>query len=174
MVTCDSLDVLEKKPKRNRLKGTFICGGVLSGFIAEGSTDTSTSNSEKNIQTTSIHRSVENNDTLGNIIAEGNSNGDGATSEDENYDFEGEDFVNFDMLSKSDEGDPNSVVGEESVTRSSRTSSLPSRLKDFDVEWKVKYDLNRYVDYAYLGSKIYSFVKNLNKTVEPKIYKEAY
>ncbi|GKA71085.1 ribonuclease H-like domain-containing protein [Tanacetum coccineum] len=71
------------------------------------------------------------------------------------------------------EGDPERVVIDEFVRRSSRKTSLPSRLKDYEIQGKVKYGLNRYVNYAKLSSDNNSFVTNLNKTVEPKTYKEA-
>nr|GEV37874.1 putative reverse transcriptase, RNA-dependent DNA polymerase, Gag-polypeptide of LTR copia-type [Tanacetum cinerariifolium] len=62
---------------------------------------------------------------------------------------------------------------EESVRRSSRKTSLPIRLKDYELQGKVKYGLNEYVNYANLSLDNYSFVTNLNKTIEPKTYKEA-
>ncbi|GJZ42161.1 ribonuclease H-like domain-containing protein [Tanacetum coccineum] len=117
--------------------------------------------------------SLNNRDTLGSIIADDVSDQLDATSDDEKYYSEGEEFGKFDLLFGSDEGDPERIVLDETVRRSSRKTSLPSRLKDYEIQGKVKYGLNRYVNYAKLNAENYSFVTNLNKTIEPKTYKEA-
>ncbi|GJY06312.1 putative RNA-directed DNA polymerase [Tanacetum coccineum] len=66
-----------------------------------------------------------------------------ATSNDEGYEFEAEEFAKFDLL------------------------------KNYELQGKVKYGLNRYVNYANLTADNYSFVTNLNKSIKPKTYKEA-
>ncbi|GKA88294.1 putative reverse transcriptase domain-containing protein [Tanacetum coccineum] len=95
-----------------------------------------------------------------------------ATSDDEKYEYEGEKFGNFDLLFNSDEGDPESVI-DGSVRRYVRKTSLPSRLKDYELQGKVKYGLDRYMNYDNLSTENYSFVTNLNKTIKPKTYREA-
>ncbi|GJY96583.1 hypothetical protein Tco_0513493 [Tanacetum coccineum] len=95
------------------------------------------------------------------------------TFDDDNYDSEDEEFGKFDLLFGSDEGDLERVVNDESVRRSSRKTSLPNRLKDYEIQGKVKYGLKIYVNYAKLSYDNYSFVTNLKKTIEPKTYKEA-
>ncbi|GJW59684.1 ribonuclease H-like domain-containing protein [Tanacetum coccineum] len=72
-----------------------------------------------------------------------------------------------------DEVDPERIV-EDSIRRSSWKTSLPSRLQDYEIQGKVKYGLNKCVNYANLSSDNYSFVTNLNKAIKPKTYKEAF
>ncbi|GJY90117.1 ribonuclease H-like domain-containing protein [Tanacetum coccineum] len=91
-------------------------------------------------------------DTLGSIIAEGGADVNGATLNDD------------DFISEED---------GQSVRRSSRKSVLPSKLKDFVVDGKVKYGINYVVNYSNLSWDNFSFITNLNKTSEPKTYKEA-
>ncbi|GJU93321.1 ribonuclease H-like domain-containing protein [Tanacetum coccineum] len=57
--------------------------------------------------------------------------------------------------------------------RSSRQTKLPSSLNDFIVEGKVKYDVERVVNYANLNHDNYCFISSLNKSVEPTCYEEA-
>ncbi|GKA24905.1 hypothetical protein Tco_0710938 [Tanacetum coccineum] len=102
-----------------------------------------------------------------------NSSEDDATYEDVNYDFEGEDFINFDLLCGYDEGDLESLANVQYVWRSSRNSILSNRLQEYELEGKLKHGLNRYVSYVNLSYENYSFVANLNKTVEPKTYREV-
>ncbi|GJY98870.1 putative RNA-directed DNA polymerase [Tanacetum coccineum] len=71
-------------------------------------------------------------DTLGNLNVGDVSDQNVETSDDENYESEGEEFG------------------------------------------KVKYGLNKCVNYANLSSDNYSFVTNLNKAIKPKTYKEAF
>ncbi|GJR10612.1 ribonuclease H-like domain-containing protein [Tanacetum coccineum] len=87
-----------------------------------------------------------------------------ATSDDENYDSEGEEFGKFDLLFGSYEGDLERVVVDESARRSSRKTSLPSKLKDYEIQGKVNYgssdDIERYK--ARLVVKGYSQKEGLN------------
>ncbi|GJZ46008.1 putative RNA-directed DNA polymerase [Tanacetum coccineum] len=131
------------------------------------------STSEKFVMDNDISNNAENSNPLGSITADGNLDQDDATSNDENYESEGEDFDNFGQMFGSDEFDPESIVNEETVRRSSRRSKLPSRLEDYELGGKVKYGLDRHVNYSNLSSETYSFVTNLNKAIEPKSYKDA-
>ncbi|GJY36764.1 ribonuclease H-like domain-containing protein [Tanacetum coccineum] len=81
--------------------------------------------------------SIQNSDSLGSIIADDISVQVDATSDDENYDSEGEEFSKFDLLFGSYEGDLERVVVDESVRRSNRKTSLPSKLKDYEIQGKV-------------------------------------
>ncbi|GJS99686.1 uncharacterized mitochondrial protein-like protein, partial [Tanacetum coccineum] len=89
---------------------------------------------------------IQNSDTLGGIIADDISVQVDATSDDENYDSEGEEFGKFDLLFGSDKGDLERVVVDESVRRFSRKTSFLSRLKDYEIKGKVKSggDIERY------------------------------
>ncbi|GJX23597.1 hypothetical protein Tco_0228042 [Tanacetum coccineum] len=59
------------------------------------------------------------------------------------------------------------------LKRSSRQTKLPSSLNDFIVEGKVKYKVERVVNYANLNHDNYCFVSALNKSVEPTCYEDA-
>ncbi|GJR92425.1 ribonuclease H-like domain-containing protein [Tanacetum coccineum] len=52
-------------------------------------------------------------------------------------------------------------------------TSDDDKLQDYELDGKVKYGLNKYVNYVNLTSKTCYFVTNLNKKIEPKTYKEA-
>ncbi|GKD40542.1 putative RNA-directed DNA polymerase, partial [Tanacetum coccineum] len=141
--------------------------------LADDSASHPASTSGKSVQKSNILDSLNNRDTLDSIIDDDISDQLDATSDDEKYDSEGEEFGKFDLLFGLDEGDPERVVLDKTVRRSSIKTSLPSRLKDYEIQGKVKYGLNRYVNYAKLNAENYSFKTNLNKTIEPKTYKEA-
>ncbi|GJY84215.1 putative RNA-directed DNA polymerase [Tanacetum coccineum] len=59
------------------------------------------------------------------------------------------------------------------VRRSSRQTKLPSSLNDFIIEGKVKYGVERVVNYANLNHAIYCFISALNKSIEPTCYEEV-
>ncbi|GKF09016.1 putative RNA-directed DNA polymerase [Tanacetum coccineum] len=59
------------------------------------------------------------------------------------------------------------------LRRSSRQTKLPSSLNDFIVNGKVKYGVEKVVNYANLNYDNYCFISALNKSVEPTCYKEA-
>nr|GEU77508.1 ribonuclease H-like domain-containing protein [Tanacetum cinerariifolium] len=138
---------------------------------AEDSTDLIASTSEKNVQNTLLSDN-ENIQPLGSIIAKGQLEDVDATSDDDKYNSEGEYFIEFGQMFGSDDLSPDRIVNEEIVRRSSRRSKFPSMLELFELDGKVKYGLNRYVNYVNL-SEAYCFVTNLNKTIEPKSYREA-
>ncbi|KAJ0532312.1 putative RNA-directed DNA polymerase [Helianthus annuus] len=60
-----------------------------------------------------------------------------------------------------------------SLRRSSRKVVLPKKLKHFVLNSKVKYSLNKVVNYACLSAENLCFIASLNKTVEPSSYEEA-
>nr|GEU84097.1 hypothetical protein [Tanacetum cinerariifolium] len=79
-----------------------------------------------------------------------------------------------------DDGDNLLQTSEGSLDHSSvgrpqtyRRSVMPSKLNDYVIDSKVKYGINKYVDYLNFSSDNYSFVTNLSKTYEPMSYKEA-
>nr|GFC54656.1 putative reverse transcriptase, RNA-dependent DNA polymerase, Gag-polypeptide of LTR copia-type [Tanacetum cinerariifolium] len=59
------------------------------------------------------------------------------------------------------------------LKRSSRQTKLPSSLNDFIVEGKVKYDVERVVNFVNLNHDNYCFVSALNKSIESTCYEEA-
>ncbi|GKF36187.1 ribonuclease H-like domain-containing protein, partial [Tanacetum coccineum] len=63
--------------------------------------------------------------------------------------------------------------GDQNLRRSSRTSVFQRNFNDFIVDSKVKYSLEKYVNYSYLSKGNYCFATMLNKGVEPKTYLEA-
>lgn len=63
--------------------------------------------------------------------------------------------------------------GNESLRRSNRTSSLPKRLDDFVIEGKVRYGLDKVVNYSRLSSDLFNFATSLNKSVEPRNFYDA-
>ena len=63
-----------------------------------------------------------------------------------------------------------SVQGEVPVRRSSRPSVFPKNYNDFVVASKVKYGLEKYVNYSNLDSANYCFTTQLNKLSEPQSF----
>ncbi|KAK9069971.1 hypothetical protein SSX86_010369 [Deinandra increscens subsp. villosa] len=58
-------------------------------------------------------------------------------------------------------------------TRSGRVSKMPKSLDDFIIEGKVKYGIEKVVNYSNLSFENRSFATSLNKSSEPKNYFEA-
>ncbi|GKC27404.1 ribonuclease H-like domain-containing protein, partial [Tanacetum coccineum] len=118
-----------------------------------------------------------NSDLLGKITTQGSIDDGGAAPEEEINISEGDDLniYDLDLLLQTDEGilEHSSVGGPQVVRKSNRKSVMPSKLNDYVINSKVKYGLDKYVKYLNLSSDNYSFVTNLNKTYEPKSYKEA-
>ncbi|KAJ0683430.1 putative RNA-directed DNA polymerase [Helianthus annuus] len=63
--------------------------------------------------------------------------------------------------------------GTQSVRRSSRNVSMPKRFDQYVVEGRVKYGIEKTVNYSNLSVENMCFVSNLNKTVEPTCFSEA-
>ncbi|KAJ0482050.1 putative RNA-directed DNA polymerase [Helianthus annuus] len=61
----------------------------------------------------------------------------------------------------------------QSVRRSSRKTLFPKRFDEFVVEGKVKYGIEKVVNYANLSFDNLCLVASLNKSVEPNSYNEA-
>ncbi|GJV95990.1 ribonuclease H-like domain-containing protein [Tanacetum coccineum] len=59
------------------------------------------------------------------------------------------------------------------VKRSSRHTKLPTSLNDLIIDDKVKYGVERVVNYANLNSDNFCFASSLNKSVEPTCYKNV-
>nr|GFC71639.1 putative reverse transcriptase, RNA-dependent DNA polymerase, Gag-polypeptide of LTR copia-type [Tanacetum cinerariifolium] len=55
----------------------------------------------------------------------------------------------------------------------SRQTKLPFSLNDFVIEGKVKYGVEKVVNYANLNSANFCFISALNKSIEPTCYEEA-
>ncbi|GKC25077.1 ribonuclease H-like domain-containing protein [Tanacetum coccineum] len=67
---------------------------------------------------------------------------------------------------------PAKTVNEE-PRRSSRPHKLPTNLNDIIIKGKVKYGVEKVVNYSKLSKEIFCFASSLNKSVEPRIYHEA-
>ncbi|KAJ0441169.1 putative RNA-directed DNA polymerase [Helianthus annuus] len=67
----------------------------------------------------------------------------------------------------------NQSEGNTSVRKSSRNTVFPKKFGDFVVEGKVKYGIEKVVNYANLSYENMCFVASLNKIVEPTCYNEA-
>ena len=59
------------------------------------------------------------------------------------------------------------------TTRSCRDVHMPVRFNDYVVEGSHKYGIERYVNCSFLNNENLCFVSDMNKTCEPKTYKEA-
>ncbi|GJY16199.1 ribonuclease H-like domain-containing protein [Tanacetum coccineum] len=59
------------------------------------------------------------------------------------------------------------------VKKSSRQTKLPTSLNDFIIAGKVKYDVERVVNYANLSHENLCFASILNKSVEPTCYNDV-
>ena len=57
--------------------------------------------------------------------------------------------------------------------RSGRTSKLPTKFSDFVLDSKVKYGIDKVVNYSKLSKDNYCFSTNLNKSFEPNTFHEA-
>ncbi|GJZ62781.1 hypothetical protein Tco_0619202 [Tanacetum coccineum] len=96
-----------------------------------------------------------------------------ATSIDETYNAHPKGIVpnetNFiyDFYENSEFNSDTEELPVNTLRRSSRQTKLPSSLNDFIVEGKVKYGVERVVNYANLNHDNYCFVSALNKSVEP-------
>ncbi|KAK1410403.1 hypothetical protein QVD17_36940 [Tagetes erecta] len=68
---------------------------------------------------------------------------------------------------------PNENTPTVQLRRSTRSTVVPKRLGDFVLNDKVKYGLDRVVNYSKLSSENYTFLSALDKSVVPNNYKEA-
>ncbi|GJX56034.1 ribonuclease H-like domain-containing protein, partial [Tanacetum coccineum] len=71
---------------------------------------------------------------------------------------------------------PNVVPDSQSdsnLRRSSRTTSLPKKLSDFKIDTKVKYNIDKQVNYSNLSLENFTFSTSLNKIIKPKTFNEA-
>ncbi|KAJ9538263.1 LOW QUALITY PROTEIN: hypothetical protein OSB04_030996 [Centaurea solstitialis] len=81
--------------------------------------------------------------------------------------------VNQENRDHSSEGNfPNTNISTKQ-RKSDRISNLPKRFDDFVIVGKVKYGIEKVVNYASLCKDNYCFISNLNKSVEPSNYTEA-
>ncbi|GJT06568.1 putative RNA-directed DNA polymerase, partial [Tanacetum coccineum] len=62
---------------------------------------------------------------------------------------------------------------EVNLRRSSRKTSVPKKFSDFKLDSKVKYSIDKHVNYSSLSVENFNFSTNLNKIVEPKTFDEA-
>ncbi|KAJ0912392.1 putative RNA-directed DNA polymerase [Helianthus annuus] len=79
----------------------------------------------------------------------------------------------IDNLSEGIPESQNTETNNPVLRRSTRSSVLPKRLDDFIIEGKVKYGLEKVVNYTNLTKENICFTSVLNKSVEPRFYHEA-
>nr|GEW57045.1 reverse transcriptase domain-containing protein [Tanacetum cinerariifolium] len=82
------------------------------------------------------------------------------------------DFIN-DFYENSKLNSDTEELPANTLRRPSRQTKLPSSLNDFIFEGKVKYGVERVVNYTNLNHDNYCFVSALNKSVEPTCYEEV-
>ncbi|GKE09795.1 ribonuclease H-like domain-containing protein, partial [Tanacetum coccineum] len=83
---------------------------------------------------------------------------------------------NQDFINDFDDSEINSDTEElpvNNLRRTSRQTKLPSSLNDFIVEGKVKFGVERVVNYANLKPDSFCFATALNKSIEPKCYEDV-
>ncbi|KAJ0801453.1 putative RNA-directed DNA polymerase [Helianthus annuus] len=71
------------------------------------------------------------------------------------------------------DGDHDQSEGNLNVRKSSRNTTMPRRFDDFVVEGRVKYGIEKVINYANLSYENKCFVSSLNKILEPTSYNEA-
>ncbi|KAK1433709.1 hypothetical protein QVD17_10624 [Tagetes erecta] len=86
--------------------------------------------------------------------------------------------VEPDLVPMTESDTPEGVLGQKQPEnaarrRSSRESNLPRKFDQYVVEGKVKYGIEKVVNYSNLSPENYCFVTNLNKSSQPKNFKEA-
>ncbi|GJV98148.1 ribonuclease H-like domain-containing protein [Tanacetum coccineum] len=82
------------------------------------------------------------------------------------------DFVN-DFYENSEFNSEVEELPVNNVRRSTRQTKLPTSLNDFIIEGKVKYGVEKVVNYVNLNHESFCFASGLNKSIEPTCYKEV-
>ncbi|KAK1431336.1 hypothetical protein QVD17_07793 [Tagetes erecta] len=86
--------------------------------------------------------------------------------------------VEPDLVPMTDLKEPEGALGHNhpqntTQRRSSRESNLPRRFDEYIIEGKVKYGIEKVVNYSNLSPENFCFTSNLNKIAQPKNFKEA-
>ncbi|GKG06067.1 hypothetical protein Tco_0326153, partial [Tanacetum coccineum] len=114
-------------------------------------------------------------------LGDGNSDGLGSSGaspkgdyatlyDDDDYESEGEDFVEFNQLFEHDHVN----IPETSVLRrSSRQHRMPAKFDNYVLDKKVKYDISYVVNFSNMSLDNFMFSNNLNKIHEPRTFAEA-
>ncbi|GKA04083.1 ribonuclease H-like domain-containing protein [Tanacetum coccineum] len=99
----------------------------------------------------------------------------GATQDEDTINFQiDNNIVDSGSISEGNGFNIQNVVSEPTYERrSSGTSKLLTKLSDFVLDGKIKYGIDRVVNYSKLSKENYCFATNLNKTFEPKTFHEA-
>ncbi|GJX90484.1 ribonuclease H-like domain-containing protein [Tanacetum coccineum] len=79
---------------------------------------------------------------------------------------------NLDLNNIDPSGDHNLEEGRPSVRRSSRPTKMPAKFNDFMLDSKLKYGIEKHVNYSKLNTVNYCFATTLNKSIEPTTYYE--
>ncbi|GJR53416.1 ribonuclease H-like domain-containing protein [Tanacetum coccineum] len=146
-------------------------GITSSPDFADVSTDTpptATSHLEKVLSESTNRPDNGNSDDLGSSDA--SPKGDNATLFDEEYESEGEDFIEFNQLFGQD---PVNIPESSVLRRSSRPHRMPAKFDNYVLDKNVKYDINFVVNYSNLSIDNFVFTNNLNKIHEPKTFAKA-
>ncbi|GJZ45556.1 retrovirus-related pol polyprotein from transposon TNT 1-94 [Tanacetum coccineum] len=113
------------------------------------------------------------------VLKESPSNDDAKTDyHDDSKNSSAPGCTNKDAVAQSSTSEENHNVtnvnsDQPNLRKSSRTSKLPTKLPEFVLDDKVKYGINKHVNYSNLSEENYCFSTNLNKTLEPSSYQEA-
>ncbi|GJT76697.1 ribonuclease H-like domain-containing protein, partial [Tanacetum coccineum] len=70
-------------------------------------------------------------------------------------------------------GDHSPEEGQPNIKRSSRPTKMPFKFNDFMLDSKLKYGIEKHVNYSKLNTANYCFATTLNKSVEPTTYYDA-
>ncbi|GJX69853.1 putative RNA-directed DNA polymerase [Tanacetum coccineum] len=99
---------------------------------------------------------------------------DSATHIGDNILFEGNvQDENPDLNIVAPSGDHSPEEGQPNVRRSSRPTKMPAKFNDFMLDSKLKYGIEKHVNYSKLNTANYCFATTLNKSVEPTTYYDA-
>ncbi|GKE17606.1 ribonuclease H-like domain-containing protein, partial [Tanacetum coccineum] len=80
---------------------------------------------------------------------------------------------NSDLNIVAPSGDHSPEDGQPNVRRSSRPTKIPAKFYDFMLDSKLKYGIEKHVNYSKLNTANYCFATTLNKSVEPTTYYDA-
>nr|GEZ41280.1 putative reverse transcriptase, RNA-dependent DNA polymerase, Gag-polypeptide of LTR copia-type [Tanacetum cinerariifolium] len=94
--------------------------------------------------------------------------------EDKDSEFEGDDnfYQEFNEIFQIPNVIPDSQCAS-NLRKSSRKTNMPKKLNDFKVDTKVKYSIDKHVNYSNLSLENFNFFTSLNKIVELKTFDEV-
>ncbi|GJV45376.1 ribonuclease H-like domain-containing protein [Tanacetum coccineum] len=106
-----------------------------------------------------------------------NDNSEATSLEENNTHLEGNVSDETDLVGDFYENSEfNSEIADLSINtvrRSSRQTKLPTSVNDFIIDGKIKFDVERVVNYANLSHENFCFISGLNKSIEPTCYNDV-